>query len=170
MKKRNSLACYAVSLLGLTIWAAPEGAAQKISGTISTTLTITQNSELVGDVTCTVSGGPCINFGAANLQLQLNGYTMTGTIPGCTPATSLNDGIDVIQLNDVSILGPGLIQKFGGFGIFLFSESGATIRDLTLTDSCFSGIILVGTTDNDIEGNTSVRNAMGSENGPCGGT
>ena len=169
MKKRNSLACYAVSLLGLTIWAAPEGAAQKISGTISTTLTITQNSELVGDVTCTVSGGPCINFGAANLQLQLNGYTMTGTIPGCTPATSFNDGIDVVQQNKATIVGPGLIQKFGGFGVFL-SASGGTIRGITVTDSCFSGILLAGATDSDVEGNTSVRNAMGSEHNPCGGT
>lgn len=171
MNNRNGLACLAVPLLGLILSAGSSQAAEtKISGTISTTITITQDSELVGDVTCQVAGGPCIQFGAENIKLRLNGFTMTGTIPGCTPATSLNDGIDVIQLNDVSVLGPGLIQKFGGFGIFLFSESGATIRDLTLTDSCFSGIILVGTKDNDIEGNTSVRNAMGSENGPCGGT
>jgi hypothetical protein len=34
--------------------------ATDISGSISTTLTITDDSKLVGDVTCTVSGLPCI--------------------------------------------------------------------------------------------------------------
>ncbi|HUD64300.1 MAG TPA: right-handed parallel beta-helix repeat-containing protein [Candidatus Sulfotelmatobacter sp.] len=170
MKNRNTLACLAVPLLGLILSAGSSQAAEtKISGTISTTVTITQDSELVGDVTCKVVGGPCIASGAPNITLRLNGFRMTGTIPSCTPATSSNDGIDVLT-NDVTILGPGLIQKFGGFGILLFSESGATVRGITVTDSCFSGIILAGATDSDIEGNTSVRNAMGSEGAPCGGT
>lgn len=170
MKNWNTLACLAVPLLGLILSAESSQAAQtKISGTISTTVTITQDSELVGDVTCKVVGGPCIASGAPNITLRLNGFTMTGTIPGCTPDTSSNDGIDVLT-NDVTILGPGLIQKFGGFGILLLTESGATVRGITVTDSCFSGIILAGATDSDIERNTSVRNAMGSEGAPCGGT
>lgn len=169
MNNRNALACLAVSLLGLIVCAGPsQGAETKISGTISTTITITQDSELVGDVTCTVVGGPCIASGAPNIKLRLNGFSMTGTIPGCTVATSSNDGIDVLT-NDVTILGPGLIQKFGGFGVFL-SAGGAKVRGITVTDSCFSGIVLVGATDSDVERNTSVRNAMGSEDNPCGGT
>lgn len=168
MKNRNTLACLAVSLLGLILCAGPQAAAKKISGTISTTLTITQDSELVGDVTCAVAGGPCIASGAADIQLRLNGHTMTGTIPGCTPDTSSNDGIDVLT-NGVTILGPGLIQKFGGFGVLLVS-SGATVRGITVTDSCFSGILLAGATNSIVEANTSVRNAMGSEDNPCGGT
>ena len=171
MKTRNTLACFAVSLLGLTMCAVPSQAAdKKISGTVSSTLTLTQDSELVGDVTCTVAGAPCIAFGAPNITLRLNGFTMTGTIPGCTPDTSFNDGIDVIQQNDATILGPGLIKKFGGFGVFLASESGVKIRGITVTDSCFSGIFLGSVTESEIEGNTSVRNSMGSEGGPCGGT
>ena len=170
MNNRNTLACLAVSLLGLILCARPSQAAEtKISGTISTTVTLAQDSELVGDVTCNVVGGPCIASGAPNITLRLKGFTMTGTIPGCTQATSSNDGIDVLT-NDVTILGPGLIQKFGGFGVLLASVSGATVRGITVTDSCFSGILLAGATDSDIEGNTSVRNAMGSEDNPCGGT
>lgn len=171
MKKRSSLAGFALSLLTLIVCVGPSQAAEKkISGTISTTLTITQDSKLVGDVTCTVVGGPCITFGAPDIKLRLNGFTMTGTSSGCTPATSFNDGIDVIQLNDVTILGPGLVQGFGGFGIFLASESGVKIRGITVTDSCFSGIFLGDVTDSEIEGNTSVRNSIGSEGAPCGGT
>src|SRR3984893_18967977 len=52
--------------------------ATDISGIIPTTLTITDNSKLVGDVVCTVTGGPCIAFGASGLTLDLNGYSMTG--------------------------------------------------------------------------------------------
>jgi hypothetical protein len=171
MKNRNTLACFAGSLLGLMICAGPSQAAEKkISGTISTTLTLTQDSELVGNVTCAVSGGPCIQFGAQNIKLRLNGFTMSGTSAGCTAATSFNDGIDVIQLNDVTILGPGLIQTFSGFGVYMASESGVTIRGITVTDSCFSGIFLGDVTDSEIEGNTSVRNSIGSEGNPCGGT
>jgi hypothetical protein len=171
MNNRNTLACLAVSLLGLILGAGPSQAAEtKISGTISTTRTLTQDSELVGDVTCKVVGAPCIAFGAPDIKLRLNGFTITGTSPGCTSATSSDDGIDVIQMNDVTILGPGLIQKFGGFGVLLASESGAKIRGITVTDSCFSGILLARATDSEIEGNTSVRNAMGSEGNPCGGT
>lgn len=171
MKKRNALASLIGSLLLVIICAGPSQAAEnKISGTISTTLTLTQDSELVGDVTCKVVGAPCITFGAQNIKLRLNGFTMTGTSRDCTSSTSFDDAIDVIQQNDVTIAGPGLIQKFGGFGVFLLSENGVTIRGITVTDSCFSGIFLGGVTGSEIEGNTSVRNSIGSEGNPCGGT
>src|SRR4051812_18533157 len=52
--------------------------AADISGTISTTLTISDNSKLVGDVTCTVTDLPCIAIGASGITLDLNGFTMTG--------------------------------------------------------------------------------------------
>ena len=48
-----------------------------ISGTISSTLTITDSSRLTGDVTCTVTGAPCISIGASNVTLDLNGYSIT---------------------------------------------------------------------------------------------
>jgi hypothetical protein len=143
--------------------------ATEISGTISTTLTIFDDSELVGDVTCMVAGAPCIAFGTSDIKLRLNGFTITENTPGCTPGTSSQDGIDIVGLHDVAILGPGLVQKFGGFGIFV---QGARIKveGVTASDNCFSGIILVRTTDSDIERNVSVRNSIGSEGAPCGGT
>ena len=39
-----------------------------------------------------------------------------------------------------------------------------------IVSNFFSGIILAGATDSEIEGNTSVRNSIGSEGNPCGGT
>ena len=97
---------FVLSVVTFFAFATPADAIQ-ISGTISSTLTITDDSELVGDVTCTVAGGPCIAFGASGIKLCLNGFTITGTSAPCTPATSSDDGIDVKGLSDVAILGPG---------------------------------------------------------------
>jgi nitrous oxidase accessory protein NosD len=100
----------------------------------------------------------------------LNGFTITEDITGCTSATSLQDGIDVVGQHDVAILGPGLVQKFGGLGIFLGGSTKVKVKDVTASDNCFSGILLGGTTDSDIERNVSVRNSIGPEGAPCGGT
>ena len=156
-------------VLGLLVCGA-RAQANGISGTISTTLTVSEDSELAGDVTCKVAGAPCIVIGASGVKLRLNGFAITEDITGCTPATSFQDGIDVIGQHDVAILGPGLVQKFGGLGIFLFGSTRVRVEGVTATDSCFSGILLAGTTDSDIERNVSVRNSMGSEGNPCGGT
>ena len=144
--------------------------ATEISGTISTTLTIYDDSELVGDVKCMVSGNPCIQFGASEIKLRLNGYSITEEITGCTSGTSSQDGIDVAGVHDVAIVGPGLVQKFGGFGIGVFGASKVKVEEVTASDNCFSGIILVGSMDSDIERNVFVRNSSGSEGAPCGGT
>ena len=158
-----------LSLFALFVFVTP-AQATKISGTISSTLTLTDDSELVGDVTCTVEGGPCIEIGAPNITLLLRSFTISTAPAACTPGTSLNDAIDVVGVSNVAILGPGLVQAFGGFGIFLYNDSKIKVQKVTITDSCFSGIFLGATSDSDIEKNVSVRNSMGSENGPCGGT
>ena len=160
---------FVLSVFTFFVFVAPAEATQ-ISGTISSTLTITDDSELVSDVTCTVAGAPCIAFGGSGIKLRLNGFTITGTSAGCTKDTSHDDGIDVKGLSEVAILGPGLVRAFGGFGIFLFGDSKVRVERVTISDSCFSGIFLGHTTDSDVEKNVSVRNSMGSEDGPCGGT
>lgn len=149
--------------------------ATEISGTISSTLTIMDDSELVGDVTCTVADAPCIAFGVPGLKLRLNGFTITGRADppnGCTPTTKFpsEDGIDVVAQHGVAILGPGLIQKFASVGIFLKGSSKVKVKGVTLSENCFSGILLSGTMDSDIEKNVSVRNSLGSQGFACGGT
>jgi parallel beta-helix repeat protein len=174
MKNRNTLACFAVSLLGLMICAGPSQAAEtKISGIISTTLTLTEDSELVGDVMCTVVGAPCIAFGAGDIKLRLNGFTMMGRAEPPSTCPSLSgpeSGILVNGQHDVAILGPGLVQKFALFGIALTKSTKVRVEGVTASENCFSGIFLSGTTDSDIEKNVSVRNSMGSRGNPCGGT
>src|SRR5712691_8151245 len=45
--------------------------ATDISGTISSTLTIFEDSQLAGDVSCTMVGTPCVVFGAPDIVLSL---------------------------------------------------------------------------------------------------
>src|SRR5262245_47924111 len=52
---------------------------ETISGTISATRTITQNTRLTWDLTCTVAGAPCLQFGVSGITLDLAGFTITGS-------------------------------------------------------------------------------------------
>jgi hypothetical protein len=52
--------------------------ADDISGVISATRTITRDSQLVGNVTCTVTGAACIVVGAPGITLDLGGFSITG--------------------------------------------------------------------------------------------
>jgi hypothetical protein len=146
--------------------------ATDISGDITTTLTITDDSKLVGDVTCSVTGAACIAFGASGLTLDLNGFTMTGLADpakacvGVTPPGG-EFGIFLNGFNNVTIRGPGLIQRFRAQGILLNNSSGSTIRDVTSSTNCASGFQVNNGSNNLLENNVSVRN--GSPTAACGG-
>jgi hypothetical protein len=149
--------------------------ATDIGGTISTTLTITEDSQLVDDVTCTVTGAACIAFGAAGVTLDLNGFTMTGL---ADPQTGCSGGggsgehgilVDASNnpVNNVTIRGPGLVQRFRNHGINLNVSNGNTVTGVTTSTNCSSGIIVVTGSDNLLENNVSIQN--GRLNAPCGG-
>jgi parallel beta-helix repeat protein len=164
------LILFLISVFVIFVFVPPSQGIQ-ISGTISSTLTIVEDSELVGDVNCTAVAGPCIAFGASGIKLRLNGFTITGSSTDCKSATASKDGIDVSGgLHNVAILGPGVVQRFAVFGIALLNVTKVRIEGVTATDNCFSGIFLLNTTDSDIEKNIAVRNSLGSKNNPCGGT
>jgi Right handed beta helix region len=170
LSKRITLVALAFSALLLC---AGRTHAAEISGKISTTLTIFDDSELVGDVTCEVAGAPCITFGASGIKLRLNGFTITdgaNTSSNCASSNFNEDGIEVSAQHDVAILGPGLVHKFAGLGISLLGSTKVKVAGVTASDNCFSGIFLFGTTDSDIERNLSVRNSIGSKGSSCGGT
>jgi cytochrome c551/c552 len=143
-----------------------------ISGTISSTLTITDSSRLTGDVTCAVTGAPCISIGASNVTLDLNGYSITGQgdpQTGCGGASTANEfGILVLLQRNVVIRGLGIVQQFRNSGILLNNSSGGTVTSVTTSTNCATGIHLTGgAADNLIENNISIRN--GSLTSPCGG-
>jgi hypothetical protein len=151
--------------------------AADISGTISTTLTIMENSRLVGDVTCTVTGAPCIAFGAPGLTLDLNGFSLTGLADpqiGCSGDPTLpnpnlppENGITIDTQKGATIQGPGLVQQFRNAGIFLNNSTGVTVTGVTSSTNCLSGILVGGGSEHDLNGNILVRNA--NKTYPCGG-
>jgi parallel beta-helix repeat protein len=162
-------------------------AADDISGTITTTWTIYENSRLVGDVTCVVVNAPCISVGASHITLRLNGYTMKGranppadcVVPDPTLVGFLpEDGITTNNQSHVAILGPGLVEKFGRYGVIVgeFPQvsatqgSNVTVKNVVSHHNCFSGIQLAFVSDNVIEENVSVRNSSASGAFACGGT
>lgn len=161
----------AAGLAAMT-FAAGTGQATDIQGTISSTMVITEDSQLVGDVTCTVQGAECIQIGASNVRLTLNGFTMTGQgnppdgCPAGGPPANVERGIVVGVRSKVQILGPGVIQRFRGWGIFLNGSTQVSVRHVTLSSNCLSGIQLIAN-NNDLEGNICVRN--GSTEAGCGG-
>jgi len=171
--------CLKISLwsgafLGALVMGIGNAHAADIGGTISTTLTITEDSQLVDDVTCTVTGSPCIAIAGPNVTLELNGFTMTGqadaqtACAGGAPTLSEN-GVDVESQTGggISIHGPGLIQRFRGPGIFLHNSTRVTVTGVIVSTNCFSGILVAGGSDHQISGNVSVRN--GNPVAPCGG-
>jgi hypothetical protein len=157
----------------------------EIHGVIAATLVITEDSELTGDVTCLTTTTPCISFGRPGIELDLNGFIMTG--PGNEPiGTNCNadfapgDGIQS-TFDRVKIEGPGVVQRFRRHGIALVGTGdGATgtatdpvehavVEDVTSHQNCFSGIWLVFVNKTRVEGVVSARNSAASAFRPCGG-
>src|SRR6266850_1073121 len=86
MKKAVVLAGF---VAGVLLSASGVARAEDIRGVIVRTLTLSENSRLVGDVTCQVAGAPCMTFGAPNVALNLNGFTISGQndpLTGCRGA------------------------------------------------------------------------------------
>jgi len=146
--------------------------AEDINGTILRTLVLSENTRLVGDVTCNVTAGPCIAFGAPNIVLFLNGFSISG--PG-DPATGCGGtsvgtetGISTNGQRNIEIRGPGVVQRFRGDGILFIASNRGRVERVTTTTNCMSGI-RVNPTSSEIraEGNISVRN--GHATNPCGG-
>jgi parallel beta-helix repeat protein len=157
--------------VGVLVSSSPASAAD-IRGTISSPLVITEDSQLVGDVTCTVTGVSCIAFGASGISLKLNGFSVTGNadaVTGCAGggAGITEIGIDVNNQRGVIIQGPGIVQHFRGHGIRLLDSTRVLVRSVTLSTNCFAGIIVTRGSDNDLEENIAVRN--GNVANPCGG-
>jgi Periplasmic copper-binding protein (NosD) len=153
--------------------------AEDISGTITTTRFITENSRLVGNVICQTTTEPCIDLAANHITLQLNGFTITGPAEpeaGVCNATSgppMADGIRINNFNNVRIIGPGMVQRFRRHGIFVVGQIGVrsrlTIDRVTSNHNCFSGLLTNMMSSSVVSNVVSVRNAIHSGAAPCGG-
>jgi len=140
--------------------------AGQIEGRITTTLTITEDSVLVGDVTCALENASCIAFGAPGITLDLDGFAITGLADAATACAGggvlAENGIDVIGQNGVIIRGPGIVRQMRGFGIRLANSSGGKVTGVITSTNCYAGIFLTNSSGYEIEGNVSIRNGHGT--------
>jgi hypothetical protein len=147
--------------------------ATDIRGTISSTLVIIEDSQLVGNVTCTVTGAPCISFGASGIALKLNGFSITGLadpVTGCSGGQVAGEsGLNMAGLRGAIVQGPGIVQRFRAHGIIVTGASSRVlVTQVTVATNCMAGIFVTGaSTDNDLVANTGVNN--GNSAAPCGG-
>jgi len=160
------------SAAALVVLIAHAAAAEDLSGTVTRTLVLSENTRLVGDVTCQVTGAPCIAFGAPNLVLTLNGFTIAGSIDpavGCKGASvGTETGISTNGQNNAGIRGPGVVRQFQGDGILFMGTTRGWVQNVTTTTNCMSGIRINPTSSQiSVESNVSVRN--GTSANPCGG-
>ena len=160
MKKARWSFALLLTLCGL--FAKPTvAAATDISGEISSTLTIMENSQLVGDVSCTVTGASCISFGASGIYLFLGGYTMTGlgARDSCPSPDVAGHGIDTGGQTNVRILGPGLIRGSLGDGILITGTGNQVSVGVVVASSCANGIEIQGSR-NTVDHSTVVRASL----------
>jgi hypothetical protein len=147
--------------------------ADRVSGTITRTYMIVEDTDLIGDVTCAVaSGTPCFSFGGPNLELRLNGFAITGVgdaVTGCGGAQTANEaGVTTNGMARVVVRGPGLVQRFRSDGVTVIGSIDARVENVTVSTNCMSGIRVVGTSFGTlVQGNIAVRN--GSTAATCGG-
>jgi hypothetical protein len=146
----------------------------RVSGVITSTFVIVEDTELAGDVTCQVTGGPCFSFGASNVELRLNGFTISGradAITGCGGANVAAEfGITTNNQSNVGVRGPGVVQRFRNTGVLIAGSTRARVEGITASTNCASGILVQATSFGTIvQGNVSVRNGSSAPGFSCGG-
>ena len=155
--------------------ASSASAADRVSGTITRTYMIVEDTDVVGDITCDVAAGTaCFAFAAPNVEFRLNGFAITGrgdAVTGCGGAATAGEaGILSNSMSNVTVRGPGLVQRFRGDGITVGGSRDVRIEGLTLSTNCMSGVRVLATSFGTvIQGNTAVRNGSSNPGFPCGG-
>jgi hypothetical protein len=165
----------ALALLAFSDPPASALAADRVSGVLTRTFVIIEDTDLVGDVICEVGTNPCFSFGASHVELRLNGFTVTGRadpVTACGGAVFANEvGVTSNGQHDVKVRGPGLVHRFRDHGVLITGGSrNARVEGITAASNCRSGIrVTAGTFDTLVEGNTLVRNGATTPGSSCGG-
>jgi hypothetical protein len=170
-QSRNRLALLTVAAL---VGAGPNVFADQVSGAITRTYMVVENTELVGDVSCQVENAPCFSFGAPGIELRLNGFTITGradAITGCNGASFPNETAVFTNRQDrVVVRGPGMIQRTRGRGVHVIGSTGARVEGFAISTTCSSGVFVAADSFNTlVEGVIAVRNGASAPGNPCGG-
>ena len=165
-----------VLLLGMTalLTAVPSAFADRISGHITSTYMLVEDTDVIGDVSCEVDNAPCMSFGAPGIELRLNGFTITGradAATGCNGASFPNEtGVFTNRQSNVTVRGPGLIQRTRGRGVHVIGSTGARVQGFAISTTCSSGVFVAADSfDTLVEEVIAVRNGASAPGNPCGG-
>ena len=146
----------------------------QVSGLITRTYVLVEDTELTGNVTCDVTGAPCFAFGAPGVELRLNGFSITGKadpVTGCGGAiTGAEFGISTAGMANASVQGPGLVQRFRNHGVAILASTGARIQGITSSTNCAAGVFVAANSfEALVEHNVTVRNGSTAPGASCGG-
>lgn len=167
-------AFFAIGLAAVTLGSTVR-ATDEVSGVITRTYTIVEDTELTGDVVCDVaSGTPCFAFGASGVALSLNGFTITGRADANIACGGTliggENGISTAGFHNVYVHGPGLVQRFRTHGVAVLASRDARVDAIAASTNCGAGVFVnaasFGTV---VEGVTSVRNGSTGVGASCGG-
>jgi hypothetical protein len=171
----STLLTIATGAIALTLCGASASAADEVSGVITRTYVVVEDTDLVGDVICDVGSSPCFSFGASGVELRLNGFTITGkadAATGCGGPGNLPGefGITTNARNNVVVRGPGIVQRFRNHGVFVTGSSDARVEGLSVSTNCGSGILVAANSFGTlVAGNVAVRNGSSGVGFSCGG-
>lgn len=171
----GALRTIVAALLAFASLATQASAADRVSGVLTRTFVIVEDTDLAGDVRCDVpDNSPCFSFGAPGIELRPNGFTMTGkgdAVTGCAGASFGGEpGITTNAMTGVAVRGPGLVQRFRGDGVMVAGSVDARVEDLVLSTNCLSGVRILGTSFGTlVQRNVSVRNGSAAVGASCGG-
>src|SRR5688572_11517690 len=117
----------AVLLALLLAFSETTNGAQPIAINSCTDITTPGSYKLVADLTAISSN--CITIWASNVDLRLNGHTITGS-----GTNTIWWGILVAGQTNVQIKGPGVITNFA-FGVLLDGSDFSEVTDVTATNN-----------------------------------
>jgi hypothetical protein len=171
---RNEWMLGVLTLTAIVAFESPAWPQDRVSGVLTRTYVIVEDTDLVGDVTCDVTNSPCFSFGASGVELRLNGFTITGkadAVTACGGAVFAPEaGINISGRSNAGVRGPGLVQRFRSFGVTVGGSTNARIQGITLSTNCASGIFVGPTSFGTlVEGNVAVRNGSAAAGFFCGG-
>ena len=163
-----------VPLAALVGFGSAPATTDRVSGLITSTYVIVEDTDLAGDVTCDVTGAPCLSFGASGVRLRLNGFSITGKadpVTACGGAvTAAEAGIATSNQNDVVISGPGLVQRFRQHGVWVAGSRDVRVENIVASTNCAAGVFVAANSFGAlIEGNVAVRNGATAPGFSCGG-
>ena len=145
MKRWMSAA--ALGALAAACLTSPAFAADRVSGVLTATFVIVDNTDHIRDV---------------------RGVVAKNTGCGGASSTGAEAGIGTNGMSRVAVRGPGLVQRFRGDGVTVAGSTDARVEDLTLSTNCMSGVRVLGTSFGTlVQNNVAVRN--GSPAASCGG-